>query len=127
MVYKGGSNAMKIEFQKKSYTLIIKIQGEIDHHCATELKQKIEKEYQKSDAKNIIFDFEQVTFMDSSGIGMLIGRYKYALAYGGKTAVANANERVLKIFQMAGMQKIIPQYTSITEALKAMGGVENAV
>ena len=44
-----------------------------------------------------------------------------------ETAVANANERVLKIFQMAGMQKIIPQYTSITEALKAMGGVENAV
>lgn len=42
---------MKIEFQKKSYTLIIKIQGEIDHHCATELKQKIEKEFQKSDAK----------------------------------------------------------------------------
>ena len=127
MVYKGGSNAMKIEFQKKSYTLIIKIQGEIDHHCATELKQKIEKEFQKSDAKNIIFDFEQVTFMDSSGIGMIIGRYKNVLACGGKTAVVNANEKVSKIFQMAGMQKIIPQYQSITEALQQMGGMKNAV
>ncbi len=118
---------MKIEFQKKMSVLIVKIQGEIDHHCAEVIREKIEKEYQKSDAKNLIFDFEFVTFMDSSGIGMIIGRYKNVLACGGKTAVVNANEKISKIFQMAGMQKIIPQYQSITEALQQMGGVKNAV
>lgn len=118
---------MKIEFQKKSFTLIVKIQGEIDHHCAAMLKEKIEKEFQRSDAKNLIFDFESVTFMDSSGIGMVIGRYKNVLAGGGKTVVARANDRVSKIFQMAGMQKIIPQYESIAQALEALGGVKNAV
>lgn len=58
---------------------------------------------------------------------MIIGRYKNVLACGGKTAVVNANEKVSKIFQMAGMQKIIPQYQSITEALQQMGGMKNAV
>ena len=116
---------MKIEFQKKSSALIVKIQGEIDHHCAAIIREKIEKEYQKSDTKNLVFDFEFVTFMDSSGIGMIIGRYKNVLACGGKTAVVNANEKVSKIFQMAGMQKIIPQYQSITEALQQMGGMKN--
>lgn len=118
---------MKIEFQKKAFTLIVKIQGEIDHHCAAMLKEKIEREFQRSDAKNLIFDFEAVTFMDSSGIGMVIGRYKSVLSVGGKTVVVNANERVSKIFQMAGMQKIIPQYDTIMEALEALGGVKNAV
>lgn len=118
---------MKVEFQKKAFTLIVKIQGEIDHHCAAMLKEKIEREFQRSDAKNLIFDFSSVTFMDSSGIGMVIGRYKNVLSYGGKTAIANANERVSKIFQMAGMQKIIPQYESVVNALEALGGVKNAV
>ena len=54
---------MKIEFQKKMSVLIVKIQGEIDHHCAEVIREKIEKEYQKSDAKNLIFDFEFVTFI----------------------------------------------------------------
>ena len=118
---------MKIEFQKKSSALIVKIQGEIDQPCAAIIREKIETEYQKSPTKNLVFDFEFVTFMDSSGIGMLIGRYKNVLACGGKTAVVNANEKVSKIFQMAGMQKIIPQYQSITEALQQMGGMKNAV
>lgn len=118
---------MNIQFQKKSNVLIAKIEGEIDHHCAATLRQKIEKEFQRSDAKHLIFDFELVTFMDSSGIGMIIGRYKNIMAYGGKTAVANAKERVLKIFQMAGMQKIIPLYNNVEEALQAMGGVKNAI
>lgn len=118
---------MNIEFQKKSSTLIVQIQGEIDHHCAAIFREKIEKEFQRNDAKNLIFDFQYVTFMDSSGIGMVIGRYKNVLAYGGKTVVANANEKVAQIFQMAGLQKIIPQYQSLTEALKVMGGAKNAV
>ncbi len=114
---------MKVEFQKKTSALIVRIQGEIDHHTAKELKEKIEREFQKSGSKNLIFDFEGVTFMDSSGIGMLIGRYKWVLAYGGKTAVANAEQRAAKIFQMAGMNKIIAQYPSVSEALKAFGEV----
>ena len=118
---------MTIEFQKKSVILIVKIQGEIDHHCAAILREKIEKEFQRSDAKHLIFDFKEVSFMDSSGIGMIIGRYKNVMACGGKTVVANANEKVSQIFQMAGMQRIIPQYPSVTEALRAIGGVKNAV
>ena len=114
---------MQIEFQKKTSALIVQVQGEIDHDSSIELKEKIEREFQKSGSKNLIFDFEAVTFMDSSGIGMIIGRYKWILAYGGKTAVANASEKVAKIFQMAGMNKIIPQYQSVTEALKAFGEV----
>ena len=59
--------------------------------------------------KEIIFDFNKVSFMDSAGIGLVIGRYKLANMLGGKVEVANLTTPVRKIFEMSGMLKIIPE------------------
>lgn len=58
--------------------------------------------------KKVIFDFNQVTFMDSAGIGMLIGRYKMVRMLGGITELMNVNQTIKKIFEMSGVLKIIP-------------------
>ena len=58
--------------------------------------------------KKIIFDFNQVTFMDSAGIGMLIGRYKTIRMIGGVAELANVKPSIRKIFEMCGVLKIIP-------------------
>ena len=58
--------------------------------------------------KKIIFDFNQVTFMDSAGIGMLIGRYKTMKMLGGETKLINVKPSIKKIFEMCGLLKIIP-------------------
>ena len=58
--------------------------------------------------KKVIFDFDSVNFMDSSGIGLIIGRYKFTNMLGGKLEVANLTQNVKKIFEMSGILKLIP-------------------
>ena len=68
---------MELRFTKRNQTLIAHISGEIDHHTSGELRLKIDRALEQISGKNIIFCFREVTFMDSSGIGMMIGRYRY--------------------------------------------------
>ena len=67
---------MNILYASKNRTLIVKIMGEIDHCSSKEIKTKTDKEYKRLNNKNILFDLSNVTFMDSSGIGVIMGRYK---------------------------------------------------
>ena len=109
---------MELKFEKKGATLVVKMKGELDHHFSEDARNKIEKELNRSHCKNILLDFQDVGFMDSSGIGMVIGRYKYVSALGGKLAVLHVGESMDKIFQAAGLYRIISQYASIEEARK---------
>ena len=74
--------------------------------------------------REVIFDFDCVTFMDSAGIGMVIGRYKQANIIGGKTEVANLSDGVRKIFTMSGVLKIIPE-VDLNEKLENVISKEN--
>ena len=67
---------MDLKFKRKNKTLIILIAGEIDHHSSKELRSKTESALEQMGGRNIIFGFQEVTFMDSAGIGVMIGRYK---------------------------------------------------
>lgn len=67
---------MTSEYKKQDKLLILKITEEIDHHTSEKIRKKADYEIQIHIPKKVIFDFENVTFMDSSGIGMIIGRYK---------------------------------------------------
>ncbi|MGB9678548.1 MAG: anti-sigma F factor antagonist [Thermoanaerobacteraceae bacterium] len=110
---------MDIKFTKKTNTLIVKFDGELDHHIADQLKEKIDKEY-NTGFKNLIFDLKNVNFMDSSGIGVIIGRYKKAKEKNGKVVLVNANSQLNKIIEISGLMRIIKCYNSIEEALKSM-------
>ena len=67
---------MTSEYKKQDKLLILKITEEIDHHTSEKIRKRADYEIQIHIPKKVIFDFENVTFMDSSGIGMIIGRYK---------------------------------------------------
>lgn len=99
---------MICEYLKENKELIIKFSGEIDHHTCDGIKAKSDYEIQKHMPKKVIFDFSEVKFMDSSGIGMLIGRYKQILRIGGKAEMVNTSKEVERIFEMSGIFKIIP-------------------
>lgn len=117
---------MQVETQYKNMTLIIGIYGEIDHHSTEEIREKIDKALQHRTCKNILFDFSHVTFMDSSGIGMVIGRYKHMKSLGGKTVLASADEKVAQIFKISGLMKILPAFANVKEALEYIeGGTSN--
>ena len=100
---------MKVNYYEKERLLIIKVNEEIDECTAKEIRRKADYEIEKYMPKEVIFDFDGVTFMDSSGIGMVIGRYKQAGLFGGKTFVSNLSSGVKKILKMSGVLKIIPE------------------
>lgn len=105
---------MNIEYLKENRTLILKIDGEIDHHSCEQIKREADYEIQKKAPKKLIFDLKKVNFMDSSGIGLIIGRYKYLLRIGGETEIINVNKEVKRILDMSGIFKIIPIFEEVT-------------
>ncbi len=108
---------MQVKFSNKGTTLIVKIFGELDHHSAEYIKQKIDGELIKSRTKNLIFDFSNVSFMDSSGIGVIMGRFKSIQKLNGKAAIINVNGQVKRILEMSGILKLIPIYDNLEKAI----------
>jgi stage II sporulation protein AA (anti-sigma F factor antagonist) len=109
---------MGVKFSRKDYTLIVKVDGDLDHHEAEKVKRAIDEEYEKKNCTNIIFDFKNLAFMDSSGIGVIIGRYKKVKNNGGKVAIANVNQHLKKLIEVSGLLRIIKCYNSLEEAIK---------
>ena len=98
---------MEIEYLNRDKSLLLKITEEIDHHAVEKLRRKADLEIEKHIPRKVIFDFTNVTFMDSAGIGLLLGRYKNITSLGGSLEVINASETVNKILIMSGVNKII--------------------
>lgn len=97
--------------------LIIKLNGELDHHNAIRIREEADKMIDRKNIKHIIFDFNSTTFMDSAGIGVIMGRYKKVIFIGGKIAVVNINMSVDRIFRISGLYKIIEKFDNIEAAL----------
>ncbi len=99
-------------------SMIITVDKELDHHNAESIKNTADKYIYKSGVSNIIFDFENTNFMDSSGIGVIVGRYKLIVALGGRISVVNVNSSVDRILLLSGLYKLINKYDSLEEALE---------
>ena len=106
---------MEVKYLNTSKTLIIKITEEIDEFEVKEIRRKADYEIERYSPKKVIFDFDRVTFMDSSGIGMIIGRYKQVKMFGGKMELTNLTESVRKIFELSGILRLIPEVDLIEE------------
>lgn len=99
---------LNIEYEKNEKVLTVEITEEIDHHSTDKLRRRIDNEITRYMPRKTIFNFNRVTFMDSAGIGMIIGRYKMMKIIGGELEIENVNESVRKILEMSGIMKIIP-------------------
>lgn len=99
---------MNSVFLQKDKTLLVEITEEIDHHSTEKMRRLIDDDITRYMPRKVIFDFDSVTFMDSAGIGLIIGRYKFTNMLGGKLEVANLTQSVRKIFEMSGILKLIP-------------------
>ncbi|WP_055071290.1 anti-sigma F factor antagonist [Clostridium massiliamazoniense] len=111
---------MYIDFNRKNDCLIVKLIGELDHHSAEEVRVKIDDRIDRNNEEKLIFDFSSVSFMDSSGIGVIIGRYKKIMMRNGKVAIADVNSRIKRVFELSGMFKIIKVYETVEDAIEAM-------
>ena len=97
---------MTSEYKKQDKLLILKITEEIDHHTSEKIRKRADYEIQIHIPKKVIFDFENVTFMDSSGIGFIIGRFSQIRKRNGKIVICSMNEIISRIVALSGLKKI---------------------
>lgn len=108
---------MQTDYKVIQRNLILAIGPELDHHEAGKIKKITDEQLRRSRAKNIILDFAQTEFMDSAGIGMIIGRYKEANLRGGKICIIHAGQSVQKLIEISGLYKLVYEYRDLNEAL----------
>ena len=111
---------MEVTYIPKHRLIFVRVTGEIDHHSAESIRRVTEKEIRRTSAINIAFDFGSVTFMDSSGIGMIIGRYKTASSLGGSVIVFDANEQVMRLMDMSGLSRLVIISDTMQKGITAM-------
>ena len=95
------------DYEKETRTLFLRVTEEIDQHTADKIRRKLDSEIEIYSPKKVIFDFNGIEFMDSSGIGMVLGRYKLVKMLGGTFEIINVNKRLKRIFDMSGVSRII--------------------
>lgn len=109
---------MRLSTEIIKNNLIIRLEGELDHHTSEEVRRKIDSEYYDNNLLNMILDLEGLNFMDSSGIGLVMGRYKNCKEQGGEISIVNVNSNVERILKMSGLMKIANIYPTVEEAIK---------
>lgn len=95
------------EYSKKDRLLTIRLTEEIDQHTTDKIRRKLDNEIERFIPRKVIFDFSNISFMDSSGIGMVLGRYKLIKILGGNLEIINVNKATKKIFDMSGITRVI--------------------
>ena len=98
---------METEYQKEDKLLLLKITEELDHHTVEKIRRRADYEIEKHIPRKVILDFNKVSFMDSAGIGLILGRYKNISLLGGKLEVVNVSNQVIKILNMSGLSRLI--------------------
>ena len=98
---------MAIRISSTPVRVTIELIGEIDHHNAAALRLEADEAIQKTLAPNVRLDFGEVTFMGSSGIGFVLGRYRIAESCGANVEVINLSGRLYTMMKLAGLEKIV--------------------
>lgn len=99
-------------YEAKGRTLIIHLPKELDHHNCRNLKNETDLLLSENYITKLVFDFSKTAFMDSSGIGLLLNRYKQMERSGGAMATYGADARISRILAIGGIAKLAPSYES---------------
>ena len=97
---------MEVLAKSADRNLLLELEGELDHHAAKDAICQIERAIDAALPKKLVLDMERVTFMDSSGIGLIMGRYRLVRSLGGTLTVTGAGERLRAMLRLSGLDKL---------------------
>ncbi len=103
-------NKLKAKYEIMGNDLFIRLPGDLDCNIAQEIRDTADILVEENKVERIVFDFENTGFMDSTGIGVIIGRYKVMKVFKGTVEVINVSKNVGKLMYMAGLKKLVTIY-----------------
>ena len=86
--------------------LTAELSGELDHHRCQEIRKKIDARAESERPKVLVLDFGKVGFMDSSGVGLVMGRYRQISLLGGRLSLCNVPENIQRVFRLSGLESL---------------------
>ncbi|MFZ5641808.1 MAG: anti-sigma F factor antagonist [Bacillota bacterium] len=111
---------MKLRMNITGNTLVVRVSGELDLVVADEFRAKVDLKLDEHPVRNLVINLQGVRFIDSSGLGAILGRYKRISAGGGKVAVVGAAPQVKRVLELSGILKIMGAYDKEEQALQAL-------
>lgn len=96
-----------VTYETRGESLIIRVGGEMDHHSAVAVRTEVDAKIAAARAGRVLLDLSSIDFMDSSGLGLIMGRYALVKQYGGSFAVLDPSPAVLRIITLAGMERML--------------------
>jgi stage II sporulation protein AA (anti-sigma F factor antagonist) len=112
--------SLQVELQQHRDVLIVRLRGELDHHTADIVRFKMEDAFLRGRCRHVVLNLQDLSFMDSSGLGVVLGRYKLVKSQGGQLAVCAAQPAVKRLFELSGLFKILPFHDSERSALAGL-------
>lgn len=103
--------------EQRRGVLIVRLSGELDHHAAEMVRMELDDVIMRGRAEHLVLSLKELQFMDSSGLGVILGRYKLIRGKGGKMAVCDASAPVKRLLEMSGLFKIMSVYDDENAAL----------
>lgn len=97
---------MECEITVSGSVMKAALSGEIDHHSVREVRERIDMELDINRPKTLFLDFGKITFMDSSGIGLVLGRCRKTQLYGGKVEILNPSPQIKKVMKLSGLERL---------------------
>lgn len=111
---------VKIEYLPEKGIVLARVEGELDMRAAPGFRETIDAAVDNYRAKRLVLDFKKVSFIDSSGLGVILGRYKKIMPAGGRIAIAGARPQIKRVLELSGVLKIINLFETEAKALQRM-------
>ncbi len=112
---------MLLDIELKNNTLVVRPSGDLDLGVADHLRETLEDTLNQGQVRNLIFNLAKVSFVDSSGLGVLLGRYRRVTKNGGRVFIVSPQPQVRKVLDLSGLLRIMNEFPSESEALEKIG------
>ncbi|WP_188880687.1 anti-sigma F factor antagonist [Alicyclobacillus cellulosilyticus] len=106
-----------MEVHKVDGVLVVRLQGELDHHVVEQIRDEIERELAWVRHRALVLSCRGVSFMDSSGLGLVLGRYRSVSSHRGRMALCEVGPSLMKLFELSGILKIVPVFPDEEQAI----------
>lgn len=113
---------LSIEVKAEQEVLLARIKGEMDLASADKIRAEVDECLKEGELRHLVLDLSGVTFIDSSGIGVILGRYRKLAEGGGKLAILKPQPQVRRVLDIAGLSRLTPYYRNEKEALNELQG-----
>ena len=118
---------MEISSEKTGRTLVVRVAGELDLDTAREFRARIDADLDRFASRDLILDFGLVSFVDSSGLGAILGRYRRVTEKGGTVVLCRPVDHVRRLLDQAGVSRVIRIHQSREQAIRALGQKDAAL